>query len=245
MTQISHFFGRRRMRGKIRAVRSSPLIPMPIGDEPVSTPGADPDRILLIGNGLLAGVGVSDHHDAVAGHLSREFSARTGRPAKVGLLVDVELHCADLPAFLDGHDLSGYDAVVVLVGATDAIETLPEPDWRRQIGFVVDELDVRVPTQVDVLLVGISAPSSLTVLRLPVGGPADSRAEAFNALTRKAARQRFRYVPPPFVEHLGPASLHPDGEHDAALASDGYRSWAHEIADELEFVRSHNRTWGG
>jgi hypothetical protein len=245
MTEFRFAIVRRLMEKRLRAIYDSRRIPIPDDHEIVRTPGDDPDRILLAGNGLLAGMGVDSQDRAVAGHLSRELALHTGRPCEVSLLVDVRLRCADMPALVDAYDFSGFDAVVVLTGASDAVQLLPAAEWRRQESDLLRALDVRIPASVDVLVVGINPPSTVPTLSLNPGCRADERAEQFNHLTERLCRRRFRYVPPPAIDRLGP--LPPHGHHHPGdgeeQVSAGYRSWAAEIAAHLEYVRSQNPAW--
>ena len=106
-------------------VASLPVRPV---DEPVShAPGLDPDRVLLIGNGLAVGWGVLIHDLALPGFLSRALSAAypwVDRQRKAAARMRVRVSIGS-----GAWACSGWPA-----GAFR---------WRGEIDFFVDESDMR------------------------------------------------------------------------------------------------------
>lgn len=112
----------------------------PAGPPVVSILGADPARILLIGDGPAAGYGVLTHHLGVAGHLARHLAERLDR----GVVVTVAARPGDsahstLRRIRDQH-LGGYHAIVLMLATTDALCLTSRRSWARSMTGLVRTL---------------------------------------------------------------------------------------------------------
>jgi hypothetical protein len=210
---------------------------------PATTEGVDPDRILLIGNGALNGWGVASRDDAVPGHLARELAARTGRPAYVDVVNEPQAVCAGLPALADSRDLLSFDAVVVIIGVSDALRLTPALVWRRDADALLDHL-VREAPGIEIVFLGAQRPSSVPILELPAGGPVDRAAAEYNTITPRLCSGRATFLMPPDVPIMGPRLRTVTDPAEIARASEGYREWARVIADQLAAARGTGRAWG-
>lgn len=211
--------------------------------------GADPDRILLFGNGVATGRGVASHELAAPGQLARAISARTGRGADVDAIADDRLDIESAAAALDGRDLRGYDAIVVTLGISDAFRLLPVRRWESGLRRLLDLLERELSPGTSVLVMGITPPSTVPELQERRGGLGDERAAQLNRVTSGlcVAQSTLHFVEAPvmgeeFLEHAEqlPAALalpH-DGHaapHDghARRTSKWYREWVACPADVL------------
>ncbi|RKR73767.1 hypothetical protein [Frondihabitans australicus] len=247
---------RPRMQGKARGILRAgfPVTPLtsPVtvdGTASVSTAGENPDRVLLVGNGPLSGWGVPSQEEAIPGHLARELSYRTARAVEVDLVVDLAARIETASTLVDDVDLHSFDAVVVVLGVSDALQLLPQSQWRDGLASFAQTLLGGVSAAVDVVFVGIQSPSSVPFLGLPVGGRVDRAASDFNAVTRSLCGDRLRYLEPPALDRIGPArpdvpgAPAPSDPREIAQVSAGYNVWAVAIADTLARLRAQNVAW--
>ncbi|AMM21182.1 hypothetical protein AX769_14870 [Frondihabitans sp. PAMC 28766] len=235
------------MQGKARAILRSGFPVSPLhsteGSATVSTPGHNPDRVLLVGNGALSGWGVASQDDAIPGHLARELSYRTARAVEVDLVVDLAARLATAESLLEGIDLHAYDAVVVVVGVSDALQLLPAREWAAAFSAFTRALVAGVSSVVDVVFMGIQPPSTVPFLNLPIGGRVDHVAKDLNAVTRSLCSDRVRYLEPPRLERIGPSAPGPADPAEMERVSAGYMSWAVAQADLLARLRAENVAW--
>ncbi len=228
------------MKIKAHGIHTSGLIPRPTDQGPIKTPGPFPDQILLLGNGALAGWGVTNQNDAIPGHLARELTTRTQHPAEVHLRMDHTITCETATSLTQGFDLTEYDAIVVVVGASDALQLLSPSRWDTAVQQLLRDLTEHTPGPADIVLVGIQPPSTVPVFRLPHGGLVDQRAIEFNALTRTHCSGRIHFLTPPPLRRVGPTGPHYRRTSDHERVSAGYRAWATTIAECLTELRGTN-----
>lgn len=104
-----------------REVAAGRSYPKPLDSPTVVAKQPDADKVLLIGNGPLHGWGVLTHQLSITGHLAYETQAKTGRPCTVHYIGDEAMTIASTRAWIGDHDLTQYDAVVIVVGMNDAV----------------------------------------------------------------------------------------------------------------------------
>lgn len=100
-----------------------------------------PLRLLLVGDSIIAGVGVQLLRDALPGQLAQALAARTGRPVHwqacgKGGLDAGEIHDQLLPDLAP----TGADLIVVSVGVNDVTGLLSGRRWRWGLGRLLDRL---------------------------------------------------------------------------------------------------------
>jgi len=229
------------MKAKSQAAHEPTAVSRPEQSGQVQSGGADPDRVLLFGNGPAAGWGVASHDAAIPGHLAREFSALTGHPVEVNVIADPAVGCAAAPALLAGLDLSAYDAVVVILGSSDALQLLPTHRWELAMTAVIRTLLDKTAVATDIVIMGIQPLSSIPAFSVRPNGLADEHASILNEITRQACRGRVTYLEPPDVRHPGlaltpgPAS---EGHWNAV-----YHEWGKIQAGRLQQLRAANPAW--
>ena len=87
--------------------------------------GSFPDRILIVGDGASAGVGVTTHDLGLPGYLARAISALTGRATDVDITVSTDMTAVSCRAAIAGARLSIYDVVLVSLGINEALDFEP------------------------------------------------------------------------------------------------------------------------
>ena len=217
------------VRARYRVVDELLSTPRP-DDHPVGhAAGTDPDRVLVLGNGPAVGWGVRSHDLALPGTLARALSARTGRGADVTALADPDVTVATAASLLDGHDLAGLDAVVVVLGASDALRLVSRARWSAGLTALLDALEEAVDPFCEIVVTGIQPPSSIPKFTMRCGGVVDRHARSLNAMTEAvcAPWARVHVVSPP------PPAAAPEGVGEPPRASVPYAAWAAVLADVL------------
>ena len=133
-------------------------LPTPSDPPLVHAPGADSDRVLLLGSGIAVGYGVMSHDLALGGHLARELSAITGRGASVDIVGRGDLSPSSARATLAALELSRFDAVILTLGGLESLTIMPRRMWRRQLSELLEEVHRAAPASMAVFVVETSAP---------------------------------------------------------------------------------------
>jgi hypothetical protein len=186
-------------RGRYRLVDDLLTTPRPDDAPSAHAPGTDPDRVLVFGNGPAVGWGVRSHDLALPGHLARRLSALTGRGADVDALADPGVTVATAHELAGSRSLRGYDAVVVVLGMSDALQLLPGHRWTAQLCALLSQLEQGTDPSCHLLVVGIQPPSSVQKFGASSGGATDHHADLLNGLTADlcAGRERVHFLLPP------------------------------------------------
>ena len=151
---LSHLLG---------ALQKQGAMPVPQDEPRVRVEGPETQRILLLG-GIVAGSwGVTSHALGMAGHLARMVHAITRRG------VDIEVHSvlpgsvSQMTGELDGIRLSGFDAIVTLLGGVETRSLWSSRRWTRELRALLDRLALLAP-DVPIVVVGVThLPSELDV----------------------------------------------------------------------------------
>jgi hypothetical protein len=170
-------------------------LPTP-ADAPIAhSPGAEPDRILLVGSGIAVGYGVLSHELALGGAIARSLAAGTGRGADIETIAARELSPSAARAILTGSVMSRFDALVLTLGGAEALYLTPRATWRRQLQGLFEHVTARAP---HIAVFVVSVPPLPQVLRLPRlhREVASRHAVRLNQDTRALVRKRagFHFV---------------------------------------------------
>lgn len=172
-------------------------LPRPSGLPSASAPGANPDRLLLIGSGIAVGYGASSHDLALAGQLARHLSAITGRGAQVDVIVDEEMTADDVRMTLDRKWLGSVDSIVATPGGAETLMLHSARAWRRQVDALLDHVSSHAPASLHVFIVAV--PPLPSIVRMPrwLGIFARWTADRINAELRLACagRRNATFVP--------------------------------------------------
>ncbi len=229
------------MKAKTRVIHADTAIPRPSDSSPATTSGPYPDKILLLGNGALAGWGVRSHNDAIPGHLARALTSRTRHPAEVHLRMDHTITITTIASLLVNVEMAEFDAIVIVCGASDALQLLPPHKWDTAMRTLIQTLVLATPEPTEVIIVGIQPPSTVPVFHLPEGGAVDEQATLFNTLTIAHCTGRVHFLPPPRLPEIGPRSAPAStATGEEQRVSDGYRVWAESMADRIVSERPRN-----
>ncbi|RKR75143.1 GAF domain-containing protein [Frondihabitans australicus] len=189
------------LRSKYESIGGRLGVPRP-DDAPQShAPGVDPDRILVFGNGAAVGWGVRSHDLALPGQIARRLSALTGRGVDVDAVADPLMTIRTAAAAVPTERLSDYDAIVVIVGVSDALRLTSAAAWRRGVLELLDVIDAHAHPGTEIVIVGIHRPSAISVFSVREAGVVDRHAARLDDITRMIcdARKRTHFVEPPIL----------------------------------------------
>lgn len=140
--QISALAARPLIRGWLKySTDSWRNLAKPLDWPRVHSPGANPDRLLLAGDGAVAGWGVLAHELSLAGYLARRITVVTGRAVDVDIVAGSGMTAALCLQALSSLDFSRFDAVVVSVGTSEALGLAPLKRWRRDMEALIDRIE--------------------------------------------------------------------------------------------------------
>ena len=139
--------------------------------------------------------------------------------------------------------LPEYDAIVIVLGASDALQLLPTAQWVRAITSFLDTLAEHTPSTTEIIVMGIQPPSTVPVFDIAKDGLVDQNAARYNEGTRKHCTGRIHYLQPPELTRIGPSTVTPDTEPEQRRFSEGYRERATTMAHCLAALRASNPSW--
>jgi acyl-CoA thioesterase-1 len=187
-----------------------------------------PARIVVLGDSLTAGYMLSEK-DAFPAQLERKLKASGADVEIINAGVSGDTTAAGL-ARLDWAVPDGTDAVIVELGANDALRGLDPGKARRNLQTIISRLKSR---NIDVLLAGMLAPGNL----------GEGYATAFNAIFPDLAKQHDLVLYPFFLQgvamrhnlNLGDG-IHPNAKGVAAIV-DGILPKVEELIARVEARR--------
>jgi hypothetical protein len=206
----------------LRAGIASSALPKPIDEPVVNLPGPDPDRLLVVGGGILVGFGVLSHELGMAGHIARQVSVATGRGVHVDIISVGDLRMSDASHRVRDTSLSGFDAVVLFLGVTDAIRRTSTRAWRAQLSALLEDVDNRAAAGTRVLVVGTQPVRLVATLDNRAGFFAELHARS---LDRESARVCQRWPQAVFVPFRPVAE-----PSERYRSSSTYAKWATQVS---------------
>lgn len=206
--------------------------PVPADLLSTHAPGADSDRVLVVGSGIAAGWGVLSQDMALPGHLARALSALTGRGTDVDVVATIDMTAQTAAVRLASVPIERYDAVVLVLGMPEAFDFVPVSRWLDRLAEVLAQVhDVAF---CDVIVTGIPSLRSIPGYDTRLGLLAERHAELYNTATAQLAMQHQRTE---FVR-LSPTKSDPNG---AGRPTENYRMWAGEIAAQTAPLLNRSR----
>lgn len=205
--------------------RASLALSRPTGAPHVHAGGVDADRILLVADGPSVGHGQLSHELGLAGHLARQLSVLTGRGAEIDIIAEGNLTAAGCLTTLAQMDLSRFDALVLTIGANEALGLSSIGRWRRHL---VDLLDHVENTAYGVHTFVIGVPSSTSRIHFPLllARVVDRQVDLLNRATAHVCTGRPSVTLLPFDPPLSPG-----GDRNSSKSFD---DWASMIAPAMQ-----------
>jgi lysophospholipase L1-like esterase len=183
-------------------------------------PGAD--RVLIFGSGPAVGWGVLTNEIALPGSLARALRGRTGHGTKIELVADMEIAVSNALPMLRAIDLSRFDAIVVVLGANDAVRLMRLRTWRKRLAAVLGGVRQTLG-QPRAFVTGIPPIDFIPGFETRLGKIIATHALQMNSVTaRLCGTVNATYIPLPGIEPENELGVR-DGQT--------YRKWADAIAD--------------
>lgn len=191
-------------------------------DEPVVTsPGPDPDRILLFGAGISMGYGVDTHERALPGQLARQVAAITHRGVRVDVVAGENLTVETALEHLRVGRLRELDVVIATPGNLEKLLLLPASAWRARVEYLLDHFSTNAPASLRVLFVGMPELSRIVRMPLLLGRLADRSARHLNRALAESCSTR------PYAQFV---QFRPDEQTGRDGSGRPYELWASLIA---------------
>lgn len=220
----------------LRAGMAASALPYPTGEPAVRVSGPDPDRLLIVGGGIAMGFGVLSHELGIAGHLARQIAASTGRGTDVDILAQPELTMSSVPEKLSGWTLSGYDAIILILGVTDSVKRTPSRRWRDAVAGAIDGVRDRAAAGTHVFVVGVQPVRLLPTMDNHIGLFAELHGRALNRESARICAGTEHATFLPFAPQPGSA--------DRYRSSETYGRWARQLSAPITEVLERNHPLG-
>lgn len=201
-------------------------VPHPVDSPHVHTPGTNPDRVLMFGSGPAVGYGVLSHDLALAGHLARQLSAVTGRGVDIDVIADPDVTVLGSLAHIQRHNLWRYDAILLVVGANDAIELTPLRVWRTAMRKLLQYVTEHVPSSTRILVIAIPPLTSINAMTRLATAVADRHSVELNRESRREVVSFPRTIYVPFAPLVTADDIR-------FVSTETYRRWASLIVAPL------------
>ena len=209
-----------------RKVDAFDALPHPVGEPSVVVAGSDPDRILMVGSGIMVGTGVFTHSQGIAGHLARDIAAATHRGITVDIFPIPGLLLRHTTGHLAALNLNSYDAVVLAVGLNDALIFTSRAEWRRALVQTIATISELMPPRGHTFIITIADPTQSPLFRRIPARIAAARADALNTRTRQLTANQSAVTLISF--ELGPP------ENTARpYDRNSYKRWSSQLAPEI------------
>lgn len=183
-------------------------------------PGTNPDRVLLVGDGVASGRGVLTHDLGLAGFLARALSAVTHDATDVDIVVDQEMTVLGTRTAMDRLNLSRFDVIIVSIGQNEALALMPVNQWRDQLDDLLDDLDRRAPVATPVVVLSIPAMARTTGMPGRLTTVVNRHTRVLNQASETAVRQRSNVT---LINTSSANLFEPENTHV-------YKRWADHIA---------------
>ncbi|MHA6668181.1 SGNH/GDSL hydrolase family protein [Homoserinimonas sp. A447] len=220
----------------LRAGIASSMLPKPTDAPVVHIPGADPDRLLVVGGGITVGFGVLSHELGIVGHLARQISGATGRGVEADLIAEADLRADEVPSRIRDSNLTAYDAILLFLGVTDAIRRTSTRAWRTALSSLIEDIDNRTAAGTRILVVGIQPVRLVTTLDNRFGLFAELHARS---LDRESARVCAQWPQATFIP------FHPRAElTERYRTSATYGKWAALVSPAVIEALQQNHPLG-
>lgn len=210
-------------------------LPTPTDAPEVVVAGADPDRILLVGSGVVIGTGVTSYNLGLAGHLARIIAAATGHGVSIEVAPIPGLDARSARARLEQLAVRRFDALVLSMGLNDALVFTSRATWTASVNSTLDYLESTMAADARIFLVAIADPSQSPLFRPFAARFAARHARALNEVTTRivASRPRVR------VLHYEVGSI---SDSLRLYDTKSYARWAGELAPEIVDFLSTQRS---
>jgi lysophospholipase L1-like esterase len=149
--------------------------------------GSDTLRVLVVGDSVAAGVGVTGHDQSMAGRLAHHLNARSGRPVDWAVLARSGADAAGVAALASGSaQLRDAHVVAVSVGVNDVKDLRSDDAFRSGLQALL-EVIVDASPRARVFLLGLPPVERLPALPRPLADLLGARGRRLDRIGREVA----------------------------------------------------------
>ena len=186
----------------------------------------DPIRLLMIGDSSIAGVGVDDFADCVAGRTPHLLAQKTGRAVTSRTSGNNSATAGQIrDHVLPNLERSIYDVIVVSIGVNDAKNFHSGRRFCKEFGTLIYALRARFP-EATIIWSGIIDLGNIPALPAPLARILSIRSRILDHAGKTLCNERGALAPDSNWQPL-PENFSIDGFHCSAS---GYKMWAEELA---------------
>ncbi|WP_423263324.1 hypothetical protein [Frondihabitans sp. 4ASC-45] len=195
--------------------------------------GADPDRIVFLGERGELSLGVRTHELSLPAFFARHRSHITRRGVSWSISVLPTSRIQDAPAVVArmSERLQGVDAVVVLVGITDALRVTSPIVWDQNLRETLNALMRALPCGAQVIVGEIPPLDNAGSLSRPARVAAGLQGRLLNMRTRLVARDYPAVVVAGFPDELTTSVWRPESEENRYRNT--YKVWGEDLTGHL------------
>jgi hypothetical protein len=207
----------------------------PRGALQVHASGPDADRILLVLDRPSVGEGAVSQELGFAGHLARRLSVLSGRGADVDILSNGNMTAGECATALAGLDLARFDAIVLMIGSSEALALSRARRWVAELTLLLDDIDDATPASVHTFVVAVPPVRAMIDFPRPFTGVVRASIRRLNLATETVCASRDRVSLLPFDLPTAAA----DGRNSSA----DFKFWAGLVAPAIRAqLDAHTRT---
>jgi hypothetical protein len=162
----------------------------PRGALQVHATGVDADRVLLAIDRPSIGPGAASQELGFAGHLVRQLSLLSGRGTDLDVLSNGDMTAADCLVALSAMDLSRFDAVVLMVGSSEALGLTRDERWASELGKLLDGIEAQAPAGMHTFVVAIAPVEAIIGIPRIFTGLVGANIRRLNAVSAEVCRDR-------------------------------------------------------
>jgi lysophospholipase L1-like esterase len=214
-----------------RVRRLTPRLPPAAGPQEGTTgDGADPLRLVVVGESTAMGVGVAAHAVGLVGHTARALGSAMGRPVRWRVLGrGGATGRALLKEFIAPAPPLDADIFVVILGVNDTLGFSSPARWSRSLDGLLESLRRR-SADAPIVLAAVPPMQHFPALPSPLRQVLGFRAYVLDraAIAWAGTREAVAHVPHGYAEQAEiPEIFCSDGFHPSAL---GYERWGAVLA---------------
>ncbi|MFD1723072.1 GAF domain-containing protein [Amnibacterium endophyticum] len=208
----------------VKMLADQQSVPVPRDSTDILSGAADPDRVLLLGNGPTHGWGTVTHELALTGQLGRALTRRTTRTTDIRYIGDELMNLAAVIPWIGEQSLAEFDLVLLVLSLNDALRLTPEHEYRADMERLLTKLALETKPSARIVIAGIQPVASLPHYRGVLARIGQASADRLNATTQQILG-RFDGVEYMALDAPDPEPGRPYGSPQM------YADWAESFAD--------------
>jgi len=197
----------------------------PRGALQVHAVGPDADRILLVIDRPSAAEGAVSQELGFAGHLARGLSVLSGRGTDLDIVSNGNLTADECAAVLTELDLARFDAIVLMLGSSEALTLTAPRKWVAELTLLLDDIEDTTPMALHTFVVAIPPVRAMIDFPRPFAPLVRSSIRRLNAASVAACASRERMSLLPFDLRTAAA--------DGRNSSEDFKAWAALVAPSI------------